>query len=227
MKIISWNCNSATIRYDQITNLLEKYRPDILMLQETRASNIPNISNYHIYHNPAIKGRNGVAIISPHELEFVNQDNDGRLMHCKLNNINFVCVYVPNGGSVSSSVEHKLQFFKDLSKLYLMDNLIIGGDFNVLYKNNEYTMPHPYSQIEQNTLIHLEKYLNYYTADYPYITWWDYRDNAFRRNLGYGLDKIYNSRNLQLKPIQILYDFRKKIKPSDHAPIYTELISMI
>jgi exodeoxyribonuclease-3 len=227
MKIISWNCNSATIRYEQIKNLLEKYKPDILMLQETRTELIPNISNYYIYHNPAIKGRNGVAIISPHSLTVINQDDQGRLIHCILNDMHFVCVYVPNGGSISSSVDHKLQFFENLSNLYLMNNLIIGGDFNVLYREGEYTIPHPYSAIETDALMFLEKHLNYYTAHHPYITWWDYRENAFKRNLGYGIDKIYNSRNLHLKPIQILYDFRKKIKPSDHAPIYTELISKI
>lgn len=224
MKIISWNCNSATVRRLHIQHLIDKYEPDVLMLQETRCKELVNIVDYFIYHNPAIGGRNGVAILSRKQMYDVFYDDCGRLVSGAINGIRIICVYVPNGGSVNSSIEHKLQFFKNLSNYYTQDNVVVGGDFNVVYKKNEYNMPHPYILEEQNALLHLDQHMLYKTQNTPYLTWWDYRDGAFAKNIGYGLDKIYHSRNLQMIPISILYEYRRMERPSDHVPILSSIV---
>jgi exodeoxyribonuclease-3 len=225
MKIISWNCNSVKARKEHLMLLLEREDPDVVLIQETRISVFPELPmRYKVVHSEAIKGRNGVAIITKHEMEFFTSDKEGRFIHVIINGIQFICVYVPNGGSISSSVAHKLQFFQYLRNFYHVDSLIIGGDFNVLYKQNEFNMENPYTPIEQHELMYLEKYMNYETEDNLYLTWWDYRENRFNRNIGMGIDKIYCSKDLKCSPIKVLKYYRGLLLPSDHAPIMCSIM---
>lgn len=227
MKIISWNCNSIKARKEHILMLLEKEDPDVLMVQETRVSidSFPELPlRYKMAHSEAVKGRNGVAIITKHEMEMLAKDEEGRFVHVLINGIQFICVYVPNGGSISSSVEHKMKFYKYLSNFYNVDSLIIAGDFNVVYKTNECNVENPYTLPEQQELIKLERHFNYQTKKSLFLTWWDYRDNRFNRNIGMGLDKIYNSQDLKCSTIEVLDYYRRLPSPSDHAPIMCEII---
>ncbi len=226
MKVISWNCNSVKARKDHLLLLLEREDPDILMLQETRVplNAFPELpKSYKIAHSAAVKGRNGVAIITKHDMEIFTTDMEGRFVHVMINRVQFICVYVPNGGSISSSVDHKIQFFKYLRNFYNIDSIVIGGDFNVLYKTNEFNMENPYTPPEQRELMLLEDHLQYTTQDSLYLTWWDYRDNRFNRNIGLGIDKIYNSRDLNATSIKVLRYYRRLLSPSDHAPIMCEI----
>ena len=69
----------------------------------------------------------------------------------------------------------------------------------------------------------LEEHLQYKTEDSLYLTWWDYRENGFGRNVGLGIDKIYNSQDLKSTNIKVLRYYRKLMSPSDHAPIMCEI----
>ena len=39
MKIVTWNVNSVRTRIDHLINLIKKYSPDIICLQETKVTN--------------------------------------------------------------------------------------------------------------------------------------------------------------------------------------------
>ena len=56
-------------------------------------------------------------------------------------------------------------------------------------------------------------------------SWWDYRMNAFRRNIGLRIDHILLSAPLaaQAKASFIDREVRAQERPSDHAPVVTEL----
>ena len=95
---------------------------------------------------------------------------------------------------------------------------LIGGDFNIVYKNTELTIPNPYEVTEIEIFQHFEKYFHE-TTNEQHITWWDYRYNAFQRNLGLGLDKVFLSKDLTPTNMTILKNFRAMEEPSDHAPI--------
>src|SRR5882762_2409977 len=73
MKIFSWNVNGirAVIKKGLFQPFLEKYRPDIVCLQETKAERGQvevDLPNYREYWNSAVKkGYSGTAIFSRHE----------------------------------------------------------------------------------------------------------------------------------------------------------------
>ncbi len=57
------------------------------------------------------------------------------------------------------------------------------------------------------------------------FTWWDYRMNAFKRNLGLRIDHILLSAVLApaCTSVRIDRDLRALERPSDHAPVIAEL----
>ena len=56
-------------------------------------------------------------------------------------------------------------------------------------------------------------------------TWWDYRAGHFHRKMGLRIDLVLLSRALapQLLACGIDRNYRKGVKPSDHAPLIAEL----
>jgi exodeoxyribonuclease-3 len=57
------------------------------------------------------------------------------------------------------------------------------------------------------------------------FTWWDYRMNGFKRNLGLRIDHILLSSELALRcgSCSIDVEPRRLERPSDHAPVMAEL----
>jgi len=94
MRIISWNTNGlrATIKQGYFEPIFDKYKPDILCLQETKADmdqiaeEFRNHKNYFSYFasSKVKKGYSGVAIFSkvkPEKVENLNIprfDDEGR-----------------------------------------------------------------------------------------------------------------------------------------------------
>ena len=79
MKIISWNVNSVRARIENIKHYIKDSEPDILMLQEikTQDENFPNDEFKNLGYISYVFGQksyNGVAIISKHELDNINNN---------------------------------------------------------------------------------------------------------------------------------------------------------
>jgi len=57
------------------------------------------------------------------------------------------------------------------------------------------------------------------------FTWWDYRMNGFKRNLGLRIDHILLTKNLAAETKSSVIDVepRKLERPSDHTPVVTSL----
>ena len=57
------------------------------------------------------------------------------------------------------------------------------------------------------------------------FTWWDYRMNSFKRNLGLRIDHFLISNELRKKTDKIYVDkkIREADRPSDHAPVVLNL----
>ena len=77
MIIISWNVNSVRARIENIKDYIKDTTPDILLLQEikTQNENFPNDEFRELGYSSYVFGQksyNGVAIISKHELDNVN-----------------------------------------------------------------------------------------------------------------------------------------------------------
>ena len=228
LKIISWNVNSVRKRKEQIEDLINNEDPDIVMLQETKVDDslFPDFNSiFSAYHGQ--KARNGVAILSKKPSVIISKSPlEARLIAIKYTNCVFINVYVPNGFSVSASMEMKMalsnklkEFIKKLGKV----PIVIGGDVNIAYEAKYFTCENPFDQIEIDCFKELESLFVDPSDNRQYITWWDYRANSFNRNIGMGIDRFFLSNHWSYKPTQVLKKYRNNDNPSDHAPIMIEI----
>lgn len=167
MKIISWNTNGlrATIKQGHFIPLFEKYSPDIVCFQETKAEpdQIPgeyrNYKNYTSYfsHPKEKKGYSGVAIYTkekPKEVfygmglkgEKSKLDAEGRILGLKFKDFTLITGYYPNGGSGPHRLEYKLEFYDEFLKFILNlrkngEKVIFCGDINTAHTEIDLARP--------------------------------------------------------------------------------------
>lgn len=153
MKIITWNINSVKMRIQHLLDLIDKYNPDVVCLQELKCetSSFPYEMLSHLPYNFYIHGQksyNGVAImskISADEVKIDFPDNpladQARFIEICFNSsigfVRIISLYAPNGGEVGSSkFQDKLRFY-DQFTLYinslrsLDEKLFIASDYNI------------------------------------------------------------------------------------------------
>lgn len=121
MKIVSWNVNglkSIINKNDSFVNLVNKEKPDILCLQETRCTkesfgslheHFKNFPFVYLNETKGKKGHSGVLIASVYEPLSVQEDfpfldekeniHEGRVITLEFDDYFLVNVYVPNSGS--------------------------------------------------------------------------------------------------------------------------------
>ena len=153
MKISSWNVNSVRARIENIKDYLNKFSPNILLMQEikTEEKNFPfnefKDLGYHSYVFGQ-KSYNGVAIISKKKLENVNTDiikdklKQARTISAefefKKRKILVINIYTPNGNPVDTEkYDYKKKWLNDLTKVLKKlgqknENIILSGDFNII-----------------------------------------------------------------------------------------------
>lgn len=167
MKIISWNTNGirATIKQGHFTPLFEKYSPDIVCFQETKAEpdQIPEeYRNYKNYtscfsHPKEKKGYSGVAIYTkekPKEVfygmglkgEKSKLDAEGRMLGLKFKDFTIITGYYPNGGSGPHRLEYKLEFYDEFLRFILKlrkngEKVIFCGDINTAHTEIDLARP--------------------------------------------------------------------------------------
>ena len=257
MLISSWNVNSVRARILNITEYLKKFSPDILMIQEikTEDKNYPYDEIKSLNYNSYVFGQkayNGVAILSKEKISDLKNDiiNDkkkqSRIIKAEFNfkkkNIQLINIYTPNGNPVDTEkYDYKLywldSFIKNIKLLSKKnENIIIGGDFNIIPSAEDVHDPKGY---ENDALYRLEvrkklrEIINIgFNDSYRYIhpdkegyTFWDYTSGAWQKNNGMRIDHFLVSNSLidAIKDVKINKFPRGRQKPSDHTPIEIEL----
>ena len=161
MRVATWNVNSLKARLEKVGWWLDRARPDVLLMQETKLADAEapvkafRENGYALAHHG--EGRwNGVAIASRCGLEDVvtnfgeplppavtpdaGDDEplaEARMISATCGGVRLVCVYAPNGRVVGSSFyEAKLGWFDRLAQWLARaarptDPLVLGGDLNV------------------------------------------------------------------------------------------------
>jgi exodeoxyribonuclease III len=161
MRIATWNVNSLKARLEKVTWWLERAKPDVLLMQETKLADadspveVFNGAGYELVHHG--EGRwNGVAIASrcgltnvvtnfgepqrPAKTPDVADDEpmaEARMISAECGGIRIVSIYAPNGRVVDSPFyEAKLMWFARLRRwldeaVEKNTAIVIGGDFNV------------------------------------------------------------------------------------------------
>ena len=226
MKLATWNVNSVRVRMPHILRWLNEASPDVLCLQETKATDeaFPAEEIRKAGYEVVFAGQktyNGVAILSrerPTEVEIgglpgEGLDDEKRLISARVRGLDVINVYVPNGMAVGSKkYAYKLAWLESLGR-YLETKhdisrpLVLCGDFNIapedidVHDADAVRGSIMFSQEEHDALQGLllwglEDSLRLCTRDKGLYSWWDYRSGAFRRNLGWRIDLILVSRPL-------------------------------
>ena len=253
MKISSWNVNSVRARITNVLDYLKSSNPDILMIQEikTEEKNFPFDNFKDLGYESHVFGQksyNGVAFlskvnISKIDLKFINdKKKQSRIIAGDIKNksriIKLINVYVPNGNPVGTEkYDYKKDWYDFFNKkikktLVKNENIIIGGDFNIIPEEIDV---YDYKKYENDALFKLEmrkKYrelvnlgfqdiYRYFNKDKQEYTFWDYMAGAWQKNHGMRIDHFLITNNLlnDIKSINIDKKPRSKVKPSDHAPI--------
>ena len=252
MKLVSWNVNSLKVRLPQVLEWLAAHQPDVLCLQETKLEdvNFPAAEIAAAGYQALFSGQktyNGVAILS--KLPAVEPiaaipnfaDEQKRVLAATIGDVRVIDVYIPNGQSVDSDkYQYKLSWLQALTawlaeELARHPKLALLGDYNIAPDDRDVHDPKAWegqvlcSQSEREAfrrLIGLGLADSFRLFEQPEKTysWWDYRMNAFRRNMGLRIDHVLLSGELAkaCKSSVIDKEARKAERPSDHAPVVVE-----
>jgi exodeoxyribonuclease-3 len=153
MRIVTWNINSVRLRMPIVAQLTAAVKPDVLCLQETKASDevFPHEElaalGYEHMRFRGMKGYNGVAILSRLPLEEAGSRDwcgkeDARHVAAILpGGIELHNFYIPAGGDepdpeVNDKFAHKLDFLRELAGWWRdrrddAAKRIMVGDFNI------------------------------------------------------------------------------------------------
>ncbi len=258
MILSSWNVNSVRARIENILIYLKSSKPDILMMQEikTEEKNFPFKELKNAGYNSYVLGQksyNGVAFLSKKKIEnielnyFNDEHKQARVLvgniKIKAKTIKLINIYVPNGNPIETE---KYTYKKNWLNLLISqlkktiadyNNIIIGGDFNIIPDQIDV---YDYRKYENDALFKLEirkkfrELINlgfqdiyrYFNKDKQDYTFWYYMADAWQKNHGMRIDHFLVSNNLlnNIKNINIDKKPRSKLKPSDHTPIELEII---
>ena len=174
MIISSWNVNSVRARIENIKEYIKKFSPDILMIQEIKTPNetYPYDDIKSLKYESCVFGQksyNGVAIISKKRIQNVKNDifkdknKQSRIISAEIKhknkNIILINIYTPNGNPVDTEkYTYKLYWLDNLIKKLKSlckqnENIIIGGDFNIIPSAEDVHNPKNY---ENDALFRLE-----------------------------------------------------------------------
>jgi exodeoxyribonuclease III len=155
LRVATWNLNSLRVRLGAVARFLERVRPDVLCLQETKAAQLSAAASavfeergYAAVH-AGDGSYNGVAVVARHgitgvrssgELDDESLDREARLISCVVDGpaaVRVASVYVPHGRTVDHDhYRYKLAFLEALAERtahWLADgpHLVVAGDLNV------------------------------------------------------------------------------------------------
>ena len=248
MKLYSWNVNGlrAVLRKGAFQDFVEKYNPDILCIQETKAKRGQaevDLPQYEELWNSAERaGYSGTAIFTkikplavvydfPKQIEehiegwsdrFGDARKEGRVLMAEFEDFYLINVYVPNEKNDLGRLKYR----------ELIWDRALCGDFNVAHEEIDLARP---KQNEGNAGFTKEgrqgmsNYLGCgfmdtwrtFHADERKYTWWSYRGGARANNIGWRIDYFLASECLRERIVRA--EICDEVIGSDHCPIMLEL----
>lgn len=248
-KLASWNVNSLRVRLDQVLQWLDEAQVDVLALQETKMTDedFPADAFLDRGFHVAFSGQktyNGVALVSRQPMHDIVTERAGwpdperRLIMARINDVQIINVYVPNGFAVDSGkylyklawLDHMRPFIKSLVD---QGPLAVVGDFNIApedddvhdplaWKNSVLVSPAERAAFSQLLRDGLIDSFRQHHPDERAFSWWDYRGASFRRDHGVRIDHILINSALAQRCTASGIDSnpRRHERPSDHAPVW-------
>ncbi len=255
MRIASWNVNSLNVRLPHLTQWLQSFAPDIVGLQETKLDDprFPDDTLAALGYRSVFCGQktyNGVAILardrSIGEVQYGIpgfEDEQKRVIAATVGEVRIVNLYVVNGQDVGTEkYAYKLRWMEAV-RAWLAEELrhhprmVVLGDFNIAPDARDVHDPVLWndshiltSAAEREALARLQSLglhdaFRLHSDEAGIFSWWDYRQAAFRRNLGLRIDLTLVSDALRAEAIESGIDREPRTweRPSDHAPAWVRL----
>ncbi|HEY5195731.1 MAG TPA: exodeoxyribonuclease III [Solirubrobacteraceae bacterium] len=164
---------------------------------------------------------------------------EARWVEATVDGLRVASAYVPNGRALGSpTFDEKLAFLDAIAARVERvaaagEQIVVTGDLNVTRDDRDVWDPAAFAGsthvtpdertrleaiLEAGDLVDAYRYVH---PDDRQFTWWDYRQGHFHRGMGLRIDYVLLSRTLapRLERCGIERDFRKGVKPSDHAPL--------
>ncbi len=248
MKVATWNVNGIRARMEQMVAWIETERPDVLCLQEIKASpdqlegSLFVLADYVNYWHGAKGGYSGVSIHlrrstfpEPPVFSHPSFDAETRIVVASARDTLFASVYVPNGGKDYSA---KLAFLSELTAWVNAacadgsgKNVVVCGDLNVAFADADV---YP-SQRKEGIIGQRPEERAFFERmfaggmvdvqrklapnDDRLFTWWPYWRQARERNVGWRIDYVLANRALAERATECA--IRREVGTSDHAPVVT------
>lgn len=255
MKIASWNVNSLNVRLPHLLQWLDDFAPDVVGLQETKLEDgkFPADAIQQAGYQVAFHGQktyNGVALLSRSgALQDVQRgipgfdDPQARVIAATVNEVRIVNLYVVNGQDIGTDkYDYKLRWLAAVHDWLAEDikrwpKMVVMGDFNIAPDARDVPDPEVWneahiltSSAERDALARIQALgfsdaFRLHHQDAGVFSWWDYRQAAFRRNLGLRIDLTLVSDALKNSAQEAGIDKTPRTweRPSDHAPAWVKL----
>jgi exodeoxyribonuclease-3 len=248
IKLISWNVNGIRSIFKKgMLDWLQKEKPDILCLQETKASEatIPEellkLQDYHVSVSSAEKkGYSGVATFSKNRPQHVSRgfgiegfDREGRILMSDFGSFALFNIYFPNGKASGERLKYKMDFYDAF--LVQADRLkkqgkavVFCGDINTAHKEIDIARPKenakssgflPEERAWMDQMVH-HGYVDtfrLFNEEGSQYTWWDMVTRARERNVGWRIDYFFVSDDLRKRVTSAF--IQADVMGSDHCPI--------
>ena len=246
MRIITWNINgwNAMSKKPDMFEMVEKYDPDIICLQEIKLNKSKklriDIDGYASFEHIGDKpGYSGTAILYKSgmtDLELSKEEIEGRICILKTKLFTLVNVYTPNSGENLDRLQFRVEDwdgrFTKLLKQQETPHLIVVGDLNVARTENDIANPKSnirnagFTTFECNSfeeILRDTKLTDTWREQHPDetkgYTYWSYRGRARERNTGWRIDYVLSNKPKKIKNTTIMKD----VHGSDHAPVMFDI----
>jgi exodeoxyribonuclease-3 len=197
------------------------------------------------FHSAEKAGYSGVAILSKIEPDKVVEgcgiqkyDREGRILRADFGDLSIMSTYFPSGSSGEDRQAFKMEFLADffvfIDKLKEeRPNLVVGGDYNICHRAID--IHNPVSNKKSSGFLPEERewvtqflesgFIDSFRSVNGDVTdqysWWTYRFNARKKNLGWRID--YNMVSQPLQESIVKAGILGDVFHSDHCPVSLEL----
>jgi exodeoxyribonuclease-3 len=252
VRLATWNVNSVRAREGLVADWLERERPDLLLLQETKceAHAFPAERFAALGYASEVVGQksyNGVAVLARVPVTVTARalpgcEDQARYIEVDAESIRVGNLYLPNGNSGGEDgYAYKLRFMDALrarAETLLADDvpLVLAGDYNVAPADDDFfpgtlgpddALRRPESRAAFRRLLWLGL-TDAVRALHPtqrIWTFWDYQSGAWPQDRGLRIDHALLSAELADHLVSATPDRmeRDRPQPSDHVPVVVEI----
>jgi len=243
VKIATWNVNGIRARQTQLLEFVERERPDVLCLQEIKASldQLPvwlcDIEGYWCYWHGG-KGYSGVGLhvrssasTERPAFDHPSFDYEHRIVTVTLPQATVASIYVPNGGKDFPAKMRFLEALDEFAASFQASGspLVLCGDLNVaraeIDVHPKERKPRAVGQLPEERAL-LERIIDRGLVDVhrrmepdstELFTWWAPWRNMKERNIGWRLDYVLASAAVDSRAVSCTV--QREFGTSDHGPV--------